>query len=120
MAPLLLFALFTLLLITALIIKQTSQRKNISEAAALSRTPNNSPFLDQLDDFYRENLLSNSDRMVVEAKYLAFMNKLQAQIAHLPQVEQDAFIVPLVIRNAEYIAIGKRDKNALKARLGIS
>jgi hypothetical protein len=118
MAPLLLFALSILLLFAASI-KWTSQRKNISAAAALSRTPNDSPLLDQLDDFYRENLFKH-DWMVLQAKYFAFLNRLQAQIAHLPQTEQDEFIMPLVIRNAEYIAIGKRDQNALKARLGMA
>jgi hypothetical protein len=32
--------------------------------------------------------------------------------AHLPQAEQDKYLMPFVTRNAEYIAIAKRDKDA--------
>ena len=56
----------------------------------------------------------------VESGATAFRSTLgSAQSVHLSQVEQDEFMMPLVIRNAEYIALGKRDKNALKAGLGM-
>ena len=109
----------SILLLIAVPFAWRSQQKRRAEATALSRRPNNSPVLDQLDNFYRQNLFNGTDRMVFEAKYLAFMNQLRAQSAHMSQVEQDEFMMPLVVRNAEYIALGKRDKNALKARLGM-
>jgi hypothetical protein len=54
-----------------------------------------------------------------QTKYTDLLTRLQAQVAHLPQVEQDKFFVPFVARNAEYIAIAKRDKDALRVRLGV-
>ena len=73
--------------------------------------------LEQLDDFWRECLQSNS---YDPTKYTALLNRLLDQVRHLPQPEQDKFFLPIVLRNAEYIAIGKQDKDALRARLGIA
>ena len=77
--------------------------------------------VDQLDDFYRECFRMNyfGDRKVFETKCTDFLKRLQAQVAHLPQAEQDKFYMPVVMRNAEYIAMWKQDKNALKVRLGV-
>jgi hypothetical protein len=47
------------------------------------------------------------------------LKRLQALVAHLPQAEQDKFFMPFVTRNAEYIAIAKQDKDALRVRLGL-
>jgi hypothetical protein len=77
--------------------------------------------VDQLDDFYRECFQMNyfDDREGFLRRYNDLFKRLQAQVAHLPQAEQDKFFLPVVMRNAEYIAIGKQDKNALRVRLGV-
>jgi hypothetical protein len=67
--------------------------------------------MDQLEDFWRETLQSNA---YDQSKYADLMKRLQGQVAHLPQADQDKFFMPFVTRNAEYIAIAKRDKDALK------
>ena len=72
--------------------------------------------LEQLDDYWRETLRANA---YDQTKYTALLKRLQALVAHLPQAEQDKFFMPFVARNAEYIAIAKQDKNALKIRLGV-
>ena len=72
--------------------------------------------LDQLDDFWRETLQSNA---YDQTKYTDLLKRLQALVAHLPQAKQDKFFMPFVTRNAEYIAIAKRDKDALRVRLGV-
>lgn len=72
--------------------------------------------LQQLDDFWRECLRSGH---FDQSKYADLLKKLHGQVSHLPQEEQDEFFRPFVVRNAEYIAIAKRDKDALKVRLGV-
>jgi hypothetical protein len=76
-------------------------------------------FDDQQDAFWREGLLSSVDRNAFQAKYAAFVNSLQAQVAHLPQYEQDKLIMRVVARNAEYISLAQQDREALKIRLGL-
>jgi hypothetical protein len=73
--------------------------------------------VEQLDDFWRDALQSGGYDN--QRKYADLMKRLQDQVSHLPQAEQDKFFMPFVTRNAEYIAIAKRDKNALKIRLGV-
>jgi hypothetical protein len=78
-------------------------------------------FLEQLDDFWREGLQSGGgDKKRFERKYADFVKRVQDQVSHLPQGEQDRLAMQLVNRNAEYIAIAKRDRDALKVRLGLS
>jgi hypothetical protein len=72
--------------------------------------------LDELDDFWRETLQSNA---YDQTKYTDLLRRLQDQVSHLPQEEQDKFFMLFVARNAEYIAIAKRDKDALRIRLGV-
>ncbi|MCA6108079.1 hypothetical protein [Bradyrhizobium cenepequi] len=72
--------------------------------------------VDQLDDFWREALRSNA---YDQTKYTDLLKRLHDQVSHLPQSEQDKFFLPFVARNAEYIAIAKRDKDALRVRLGV-
>lgn len=76
-------------------------------------------FDDQQDAFWREGLLSGVDRKAFQARYAAFVNSLQAQVAHLPQDEQDKLIMRVVARNAEYISLAQQDREALKIRLGL-
>lgn len=73
--------------------------------------------LEQLDDFWRETLQSGAYN---QTKYTDLMKRLQDQVSHLPDEEQNRLVKPLVDRNAEYIAMAKRDRNALKVRLGVS
>ena len=73
--------------------------------------------LDQLDDFWRDALQSGGYDN--QRKYADLIKRLQDQVSHLPQEEQDKFFMPFVTRNAEYIAIAKRDKDALRVRLGV-
>jgi len=74
-------------------------------------------YMEQLDDFWRESLQTNTPNM---ARYYDIVSQLQALIELLPLSAQDRFMTPLVARNAEYIAIAKQDKNALKVRLGMT
>ena len=73
--------------------------------------------LEQLDEFWRE--IFGQDRSVIEKRYPEFVASIQAQVAHLPQPEQDQLMWQVVQRNAEYIALAQRDRNALKIRLGL-
>src|SRR2546429_266328 len=50
--------------------------------------------LEQLDDFWRECLQSSGgDKEFFESKYADFVQRLQAQVAHLPQAEQDKYLI---------------------------
>jgi hypothetical protein len=95
--------------------------KQDRDALKVKLGPPASSAVDQLDDFYRECFQANyfGDRKVFERKYAELIKRLQAQVAHLPQAEQDKYLMPFVTRNAEYIAIAKRDKDALRVRLGV-
>ncbi len=73
--------------------------------------------LPQLDDFWRDAL--RTDGHDNQRKYAALMSGLQAQVAHLPQEEQDKLFFLLAVRNAEYIATARESKDALKVRLGV-
>ena len=47
-------------------------------------------FLEQLDDFWREGLQSGGgDKKCFERKYADFVKRVQGQVSHLPQGEQD-------------------------------
>ena len=74
-------------------------------------------YLDQLDDCWREALRSGG---VNVTRYFDIVRQMQALTADLPRAEQDKIIMPMVIRNEEYLAIAKLDRNALKVRLGVS
>jgi hypothetical protein len=77
-------------------------------------------FLEQLDECWREMFgHGEADRSAIQTKYAEFVAKIQAQVSHLPQPEQDRLMLQVVNRNAEYIALAKRDRNVLKARLGL-
>ena len=78
--------------------------------------PVSAPF-GQLDDFWRENL--GRHRKTIERKYTDFIKRLQGQVAHLPQAEQDWLCTQLFNRNAVYIATANGDRNALRVRLGL-
>lgn len=79
--------------------------------------------LAQLDDFWRETLRSGETRQNVLAKnYNEMLARIQREISHLPQAEQDRLVWQLVNRNAEYIELANRDKdlkNDLRLRLGM-
>jgi hypothetical protein len=80
-------------------------------------------FLEQLDECWREMFEmfghGEADRSAIQTKYAEFVAKIQAQVSHLPKPEQDRLMLQVVNRNAEYIALAKRDRNVLKARLGL-
>src|SRR4051794_32341996 len=76
--------------------------------------------LDQLDDFWRDTLQSGvTNPKIIGKKYNDLIVKIQGQVAHLPQEEQDQLVWQLVNRNAEYIAIANKDKDNLRVRLGL-
>lgn len=79
--------------------------------------------LDQLDEFWRETLRSGETRPNVLGKsYNEMLARMQREICHLPQAEQDRLVSQLVNRNAEYIELANRDKelkNDLRVRLGM-
>ena len=84
-------------------------------------TPASVDLLDQLDALYRELLVRGiPNQKAFQVRWDQFLAKLQAQVAHLPQPEQDGIITRVVIRNAEYIDLALKDREALKARLGVS
>jgi hypothetical protein len=75
---------------------------------------------EQLDEFWRESLRSDgTSPKEFEAKYAIFIKSVEVQTAHLPRAEQERLALQLYSRNAEYIAIGQRDRTALKAKLGL-
>jgi hypothetical protein len=75
---------------------------------------------EQLDDFWRETFRSGvTNPKELQARYSNFISSVEAQTAHLPRAEQERLAIQLYKRNAEYIAIGRRDRTALKARLGL-
>jgi hypothetical protein len=80
-------------------------------------------FLEQLDECWREMFAmfghDEVDRSAIQTKYAEFVAKIQAQVSHLPQPEQDWLMLQVASRNAEHIALARRDHNALKARLGL-
>ena len=80
-------------------------------------------FLEQLDECWREMFAmfghDEVDRSAIQTKYAEFVAKIQAQVSHLPQPEQDRMMLQVANRNAEYIALAKRNRNDLKARLGL-
>ena len=76
--------------------------------------------LEQLDDFWRECLQSSGgDKEFFESKYADFVQRVGDQVSHLPDEEQNRLVKQVFDRNAEYIAIAKRDKDALRVRLGV-
>lgn len=71
----------------------------------------------QVDEFWREIL--GRDKKFIETKHLAFIKKVQDQVAHLPKAEQDALLWQVYMRNEEYAKLAQLDRAALKARLGL-
>ncbi|WP_456827909.1 hypothetical protein [Bradyrhizobium sp. USDA 4518] len=70
----------------------------------------------QVDDFWRECLQSGQNN---QTKYADLIKRIQGQVSHWPQAEQDKLFMLLIDRNTEYIALMKRDRDALRARLGL-
>ena len=77
--------------------------------------------LEQVDDFWREalqlDIMSNFN--FFQTKYAALVQRIGDQVSHLPDEEQARLIREAFDRNAEYIALAKQDKNALKVKLGV-
>ncbi|MFA4892118.1 hypothetical protein [Brevundimonas sp.] len=83
-------------------------------------TPASVDLKDQQDVFFRELLVNGiSNRRTFQARWEQFIAQLQAQVAHLPQAEQDGIMTRVVIRNAEYMALAQNDREALEAILGV-
>lgn len=84
-------------------------------------TPASVDLKDQQDDFFR-NLLANGipDPKRFQLRWEQFIAHLQSQIDHLPKPEQDGIMTRVALRNAEYMALAKSDREALRARLGVS
>lgn len=83
-------------------------------------TPASVDLKDQQDAFFRD-LLANGipDARRFQVRWEQFIAHLQSQIDHLPKPEQDGIMTRVVLRNAEYMAIAKSDREALKALLGV-
>jgi hypothetical protein len=83
-------------------------------------TPASIDLRDQLDTFWREILVTGiPNPKTFEARSAQFIGKLQAQVARLPQPEQDGILTRLILRNSEYIALAQKDREVLKAQLGV-
>ncbi|MGL3211125.1 hypothetical protein [Bradyrhizobium sp. BR 1433] len=72
----------------------------------------------QVDAFWRE--IFGRDRKFVEMKHREFMARMQDQVSHLPKAEQDTLLWQVVTKNNEYIHLAGRDRDALRAKLGLS
>lgn len=74
----------------------------------------------QLDEFWRDALRNGvgSEQEFLK-RYDDFTKRLQKQVSHLPQAQQDASFMSVVLRNAEYISIAGADRDALRVRLGV-
>lgn len=84
-------------------------------------TPTSVDLRDQQDAFWRELVVRGiPNPTAFQAQWVQFVAQLQTQVAHLPQPEQDGVMTRVVLRNAEYIALAQKDREALKARLGVS
>jgi hypothetical protein len=84
-------------------------------------TPASVDLRGQQDAFWRELVARGiPNQNAFQVQWVQFVTKLQAQVAHLPQPEQDGIMTRVVLRNAEYIALAQKDRDALKARLGVS
>jgi hypothetical protein len=84
-------------------------------------TPPSVDLKDQQDAFFRD-LLANGipDPKRFQLRWEQFIAHLQSQIDHLPKPEQDGIMTRVVLRNAEYMELAKRDREALKTQLGVS
>jgi len=83
-------------------------------------TPTNLDLRDQQDAFWRQLVVNGiPNPRAFQAQWAGFVAQLQSQVAHLPQPEQDGIITRVVLRNAEYMALAEKDREALKARLGV-
>jgi hypothetical protein len=72
------------------------------------------------DNFWREALDHDpKDSKGIERKYTEFMEKVQTQIGHLTQTEQDSILTGLIKRNSDYMEIAKKDRNSLRLKLGM-
>jgi hypothetical protein len=84
-------------------------------------TPASVDVRDQQDAFWRELVVSGiPNQKAFQVQWVQFLARLQAQVAHLPQPEQDGIMTRVVLRNAEYIVLAQKDREALKDRLGVS
>jgi hypothetical protein len=84
-------------------------------------TPPSVDLRSQQDAFWRELLVRGvPNQKAFQVQWTQFLANLQAQVSHLPQPEQDGIMTRVVLRNAQYIALAQRDREALKAQLGVS
>ncbi|TFW12197.1 hypothetical protein EGY25_09140 [Brevundimonas intermedia] len=83
-------------------------------------TPASVDLRDQQDAFFRDLLTKGiPDPKRFQLRWEQFIAHLQSQINHLPKAEQDGIMTRVVLRNAEYMALAKSNREALKARLGV-
>lgn len=83
-------------------------------------TPASVDLGDQLDTFWREILAKGiPNQRAFATQYSQLTAGFQAQIAHLPQPEQDGIMTRAVLRNAEYIQLAQANREGLKSRLGV-
>src|SRR4051812_43292302 len=77
--------------------------------------------LEQVDDFWREALQLDimRDLNAFQNKYADLVKRVGDQVSHLPEEEQDRLVRQAFDHNAEYIALAKQDKDALKVKLGV-
>ncbi|RYG86250.1 MAG: hypothetical protein EON59_10400 [Alphaproteobacteria bacterium] len=83
-------------------------------------TPASVDLKEEQDAFWRALLVNGiPNPKTFQSQWMAFLGGLQAKIAHLSQPEQDGIMTRVVLRNAQYIALAKDDRDALRAELGV-
>jgi hypothetical protein len=75
-------------------------------------------FLTQLDDLFRETI-NETDLAIKKRKYDEFCNRLEAQVARLPQEQQAEAFQPVMKQMALYASLQQNDPEDLKVRLGL-
>jgi hypothetical protein len=82
-------------------------------------TPSSLDLLPQLDAFWRGLFAQGTPSpQSIQVQWGQFIGGLQAQVSRLSQPEQDGLLTRVALRNAEYLAIAGKDREALKSQLG--
>ncbi|MGY3441120.1 hypothetical protein [Bradyrhizobium sp. USDA 4473] len=74
--------------------------------------------LEQLDEVFRETIDEN-DVQIKKRKFDEFVNRMEAQVARLPQEDQRGAMEPVMQQMALYAGLMQHDKEDLRVRLGL-
>lgn len=74
--------------------------------------------LEQLDEVFRETI-DEGDVQIKKRKFDEFTNRMEAQVARLPQERQRGAMEPVMQQMALYAGLLQHDKEDLRVRLGL-